>query len=98
MPIRVQKSTRRDKKLMATIDNTIVHFGNSAYEDFTTHRDVARKALYLARHRPGKDWTLAGLKSAGFWARHLLWSKPTLQASVTALNRKFPTIHVQLRA
>ena len=84
-------------KFMATVGDTVVHFGHSAYEDFTTHRDVARKALYLARHRPREDWTLSGLKTAGFWARHLLWSEPTLQASVTALNRKFPSLRVVLR-
>ena len=96
MQIRVQPSTRRAKKFMATVGDTVVHFGHSAYEDFTTHRDVARKALYLARHRPREDWTLAGLKSGGFWARHLLWSEPTLQASVTVLNRKFPVLRIVL--
>ena len=96
MQISVQRSTRKNKKFMATVGNTVVHFGHSAYEDYTTHKDVARKALYLARHRTNEDWTLRGLRTAGFWARHLLWSEPTLARSVAALNQKFSSIRVTL--
>ena len=97
MQISVQRSSRPNKKYMAKVGDTVVHFGHSAFEDFTTHRDVARKALYLARHRPREDWTLTGLRTPGFWARHLLWSEPTLQASVNALNKRFPSLRVVLR-
>ena len=97
MQIRIQNSTRKDKKLMATVGDSTIHFGQQGAGDMTTHRDPARKAQYLARHRKNEDWTLTGLKSAGFWARWLLWSEPTLQASVTALNKKFPSIRVHLR-
>ena len=97
MQIRVQKSMRRDKKLMAIIDQHQIHFGAVGYEDFTTHKDAARKAQYLARHRPTEVWTLAGIKSAGFWSRWLLWGEPTLRASVSALNTRYPAIHVTLR-
>jgi hypothetical protein len=81
---------------MATVGDSAIHFGQRGYADYTTHRDAARKALYLARHRTREDWTLAGIHTAGFWARHLLWSEPTLQASVSALNKRFPSIHVTL--
>ena len=97
MQIRVQKSTRRNKKLMAIIDQHQIHFGAVGYGDFTTHKDPARKAQYLSRHRTNEDWTISGLRTAGFWARHLLWSEPSLRASVAALNQKFPSIRVQLR-
>ena len=96
MQIRIQPSTRKDKKLMATIGDESIHFGAVGYEDFTTHRDPARKAQYLARHRINEDWTLRGLRTAGFWARHLLWSEPTLARSVAALNQKFSSIRVTL--
>ena len=82
---------------MATIGDQTVHFGAVGYEDFTTHKDPVRRAQYLARHRPNEDWTLRGLRTAGFWARHLLWSESTLARSVAALNQKFPSIRVQLR-
>ena len=66
MQISMQRSTCKSKKLMATVGDTVVHFGHSAYADFTTHKDIARKALYLARHRPREDWSLTGLKTRGF--------------------------------
>ena len=94
--IHVQKSTRKDKKLMAIVGDNTIHFGQQGYGDFTTTRDLAKKSQYLARHRKNEDWTISGLNSAGFWARWLLWGEPTLQASVTALNKKFPTIQVTL--
>jgi hypothetical protein len=95
--ISVQRSSRPNKKYMALVGDTAVHFGAVGYEDFTSHKDVARKALYLARHRPREDWTLTGLRKPGFWARYLLWSEPTLQASVNALNKRFPSLRVVLR-
>ena len=97
MQIRIEKSTRRDKKLMANIGDETIHFGAIGYGDFTTHRDPARRAQYLARHRTNEDWTLRGVRTAGFWARHLLWCEPTLARSVSALHRKFPSLRVQLR-
>ena len=95
MQIRVQKSTRHDKKLMAIIGDQTIHFG---FEDFTTCKDPARKAQYLARHRPREDWSLTGLKTPGFWAKHILWGEPTLQASVNALNKRYPSLRVVLRS
>ena len=94
--IRVQKSTRRDKKLMAIVGDSTIHFGQRGAGDMTTHGDPARKAQYTARHRKNEDWTLSGLKTAGFWAKHLLWCEPTLQASVNALNKRFPSIRVHI--
>ena len=97
MKISVQRSTRKNKKVVAKVDDTVAHFGHSAYEDYTTHQDVARKALYLARHRPREDWSLTGLKTPGFWVKHILWSEPTVQASVNALNKRYPSLRVVLR-
>ena len=94
MQIRVVRSTRKEKKLMARVGDEAFHFGARGYDDYTTHKDPARKAQYLARHRTNEDWSISGLRSAGFWARHILWSEPTLQASVSALNKSFPSIKV----
>ena len=96
MQIHVQKSTRKDKKLMAIVGDSTIHFGQQGAGDFTTTRDLAKKSQYLARHRKNEDWTLSGLRTAGFWARHLPWSEPSLQASVDALNKRFRSIHVVL--
>ena len=95
MRIKVESSTRKDKKLMATIGETTIHFGAKGYSDFTKNKDPARKANYISRHK-NENWGLSGIKTAGFWAKHLLWAEPTLAESVAKLNRKFPSIHVSL--
>ena len=81
---------------MATVDDKRVHFGQAGYSYFTKNKDLARKANYIARHKPNEDWDLSGIKTAGFWSRHLLWSEPTLTESIAKLNQKFPSIHVSL--
>ena len=95
--ILVTRSTHKYKKLMAKIGETTVHFGAIGFSDFTKNKDPARKAAYIARHKKNEDWSLAGIRTAGFWAYHLLWSEPTIAESVAKLNRKFPSIRVVLR-
>lgn len=66
-----------------------IQFGDIRYEDYTQHGDKARKERYLARHAPRENWTEYGMHSAGFWARHLLWNKKTLAASIRDVERQF---------
>ena len=97
MQIQIKRSSRKDRKYVAIIDDDRVHFGAVGYEDYTIHKDPSRKANYLARHRSRENWNLSGLRTAGFWSRWLLWGAPTIQASVQALNEKYPSINVTLR-
>ena len=76
---------------MVNIDGHTIHFGAKGYEDFTTHKDTKRKANYLARHS-NENWN--DPMTAGFWARWLLWNKPSLKASVDDVNKRFKSIHV----
>ena len=48
--------------------------------------DELRKANYLAIHR-NEDWSYEA--KAGFWARWLLWNKPTMAESVRDANGRF---------
>ena len=81
---------------MAAIENgPTVHFGATGYQDFTQHGDEERKASYLARHKAREDWTLEGVKSVGFWARWVLWNKPSLAQSIADINRRFPSLAVR---
>ena len=82
---------------MARVNEKTVHFGARGYEDYTTHKDEKRKASYLARHRTKEDWTLSGVDTAGFWARHLLWNEPSLGASVADINKRFKSLSVKMR-
>ena len=80
---------------MAAIeDGPTVHFGSVPYESFIDHKDETRKASYLARHRTREDWTLQGVESAGFWARWVLWNKPSLAQSIADINRRFKSLNV----
>ena len=78
------QNTRSDKKYMVNIDGRTIHFGAKGYEDFTTHKDTKRNANYMARHS-NENWN--DPMTAGFWARWLLWNKPSLKASVDDLNK-----------
>lgn len=64
-----------------------VQFGDRRYGNYTTHRDKGRKSNYISRHRKRENWRDMG--SAGFWAKHLLWNKPTLGASIRDVEKKF---------
>ena len=97
MQITIQRSSRAGKKWMAKVNNKTVHFGATGYEDFTTSKDEKRKASYLARHKTREDWTLSGIDSAGFWARWLLWNKPSITASIRDINQRFSTLSVSMR-
>ena len=97
MQITIQRSSRAGKKWMAKVNNKTVHFCATGYDDFTTSKDEKRKASYLARHKTSEDWTLAGVDTAGFWARWLLWNKPSITASIRDINQRFSTLSVSMR-
>jgi hypothetical protein len=86
----IQPSSRKDKKLMVVMGpNMVHHFGQAGYDDYTTTNDVVKKKAYLARHSVNEDWTKKGIHSSGFWAKHVLWAKPTIRGSIKDLQRKF---------
>lgn len=70
-PCCVKRSTRKHKKIMVCNPRTgrYVHFGDTRYPDFLTHKDPARRAKYLKRSRgiPRKRMSPNDL------ARKLLW-------------------------
>jgi hypothetical protein len=66
------QSDKDGKKFyIITNDNKKVYFGAAGYEDFTTHKDEARKQRYIARHKKNEDWD--DINSASFWSRFYLW-------------------------
>lgn len=76
-----------------------IHFGASGMEDYTMHKDPARKEKYFARHSRVllKDGSRAidSMLSPAFWAANLLWNKPTLTESIKDLEKKYK-IHVSI--
>jgi len=89
MNISLSKSTRAGKKYMVKVENKIIHFGQAEASDYTEHKDPERKERYLARHRNRENWAKSGIKTAGFWSRWLLWSEPTIAASIKKIEKKF---------
>lgn len=64
-----------------------VKFGDRRYENYTTHKDEGRKERYIKRHKGRENWR--DISSAGFWAKHVLWNKKTVGASIKDLEKKF---------
>jgi hypothetical protein len=69
-----------------------IHFGASGYKDYTLFSPLEReqrKKNYISRHQSKEDWSLSGIDTAGFWAKHILWNKPSVSASLADTKRRF---------
>jgi len=74
---------------MVKVDNRTIHFGAAGMSDYTQNKDPSRKKRYIDRHRKRENWTKSGLKTAGFWSKHILWNKPTIRESIKDIENKF---------
>ena len=98
MIVEISKSSKNNKKYDAVIDGKkTVSFGDSKYQDYTTHKDNDRKQRYIDRHRKNEKWGKDGVDTAGFMSNNLLWNKPTLQASIADLNNRYKTITFKMK-
>ena len=43
-----------------------------------------------------EDWTKSGVETAGWMSKHVLWNKPTLQASVADIDKKFKRLNFKM--
>jgi hypothetical protein len=91
MVVKLRKSDNGKHKFMAIFpDGAIVRFGLRGYSDYTIHRDKQRMESYVRRHAGSasglrsrrENWTKSGAKTAGFWSRWLLWSKPSFNSAL----------------
>ena len=44
-----------------------------------------------------EGWTKSGVKAAGWMSKHAFWNKPTVQASVADINKKFKSLDVKTK-
>ncbi len=96
MNIIITKSTRKDKKYMAIVNNNkTIHFGATGYEDFTTHKDEKRKQNYISRRKKNENWS--DPNTPGFYAKNILWNKSTVQASINDTTSKFKNINISFK-
>lgn len=90
----LKPSQIRGKKYTAIIykgDDKLktVHFGQFGASDFTKHKNEKRKQLYIQRHEDNEKWGKEGITTSGFWAKHLLWNKPTIESSKKDIESRF---------
>ena len=65
---------------------------------YTKHKDKERKDAYINRHRKNnEDWTKSGVKAAGWMSKHILRNRPTLQASVAYINKRFNNLNIIMK-
>lgn len=65
-----------------------IYFGQAGASDMIQHKDEERKKRYIKRHSGmGEKWS--DPTTAGFYALHLLWNKPSLSASIKDTNEKY---------
>ena len=92
----IEPSHLSNKKYNAVIENKkTVPFGQKGASDLTIHKDPERKERYINRHKKNERWN--DPKTAGFYAKHILWNKPSLKQSVDDLNKRFKNINFSLK-
>ena len=98
MNIEISKSNKSGKKIKAIIDNKkTIHFGDSAYSDYTKHKDPERKNNYISRHS-NEDHSKSNIASAAFMSRHILWNKPSIQSSINDLNKRYKDVKFKYKS
>ena len=68
-------------------DEVVVSFGAKGMEDYTIHKDEARKELYLKRHKKNEDWN--DPTTPGALSRWILWNLPDFKDSVADFKKRF---------
>ena len=92
----ISKSKNKNKKYSAVIDGKkTIHFGAVGYEDYSVHKDPERKQRYIDRHKSREDWS--DHTTAGFYAKNILWNKPTITESIKDTNNRFKNINIKLK-
>ena len=72
--------------MQAKFEDKTVHFGAKGGETFADHGDQAKKEAWIARHEVRENWE--DLQTAGALAKHVLWNKRTIAASINELNKR----------
>ena len=91
----IKPSNKKEKKFLAVIDNNKhIYFGAAGYSDMTQHKNEERKQRYIDRHSKRENWN--DPTTAGFYAKNILWNKPTISESIRDTNTRFKNIHISL--
>ena len=98
-PLRLKKSSRKNKKYVVKDGNKSVHFGDDRYRDYLLMNDKNSKfyeSNSMDRERVKKNYqrrhggdNLKNPLSAGALSYYLLWNKKTLKASIKDYEDRF---------
>ena len=94
MEIVISKYKKPDKQFDARVDNKTVPFGEGV-SDYTIKTKSEKNYMLVGIKNEG--WTKSGVKAAGWMGKHVLWNKPTLQASVAGMNKEFEMLNVKMK-
>ena len=98
MEVVITKPKKPDKKYDARIDGTkTVSFGQKGASDFTKHKNTDRTERYIDIHKAREDWNKPGAKTAGFYSKHVLCNKPTLNESIDDINKIFKNLNIKMK-
>ena len=91
MIIKLEKANDKKHKYIVKINDKTLKFGAYGYSDYIlSGGDDNKKKAYIARHsNRSEDWNKSGILTKGFWARWLLWNKPTLEQSIKDIEKRF---------
>ena len=89
-PVFLRRAQKPHKFMAVFPAGGVVRFGLKGFSDYTIHKDRERMKRYIARHAGSasgllsrrENWSRSGAKTAGFWSRWLLWSKPNFSAAL----------------
>ena len=63
----------------------------------TPNIKIKSEKMHMSIDIKNGDWTKSGVEAAGWMSKHVLWNKPTLQASVADINKRFENINVKMK-
>jgi len=90
--VKVNKSTRDDKKMMAVFvypdgKTKTIHFEQKGADDYTKTKDKEQRAKYIKRHdNKRENWTKPD--NAGSLSRYILWGETTSKKKNLELFKK----------
>ena len=88
----LSKSSNLNKKFVVKFINektnkvNTIHFGQAGADDYTITNNDAQKVRYKIRHA---NDNIFDLSFPGAWSMHLLWNKPSIEASIKDMEKKF---------
>lgn len=76
------------------MENRLYRLGRQHIPITQNTKTLTAKHDILTGNRKTKNWGKTGVGTAGFYSKHVIWHKPTIEASVKDLNQRYKDIDV----